>query len=445
MDEEIILANVSSMTAEQLFTAIKAGNVTLDKLIQTGDLGPGKRSKIKASLEELGLEDDVAWEKVRYTNNEMTISGYITSFPSGKYVTDAKEKIQYLEHERRKLQEAKQGILDNIKNNSNKYRPDEIEEYLKNGTLTHDELVERGIPESIIHAVLNPKRLSLKIGETPTSIPDGYTEVYFWGMPGSGKTCALGALLSTADKAGYLNIASGTGYAYGYGVKNIFLNENTYLPMPTPVEKTQYVPFTLKKANEKNSRSVSLIELSGEMFKCFFKKNAGLEFNSPHLEAGFNSTMEFLKGNNRKIHFFFVDYNNDGRVDDDGFTQANYLNAASNFFNDAENNIFGKSTDAVYVVLTKSDLMNCSSEDRVSKAKEYVSNPPFSSFVNTLKSNLRKNSINSGRLTVEPFSLGDVYFQQICSFDDRTSHNILEILFDRIKPSKKSILDVFNK
>lgn len=34
----------------------------------------------------------------------------------------------------------------------------------------------------------------------PDSIPDEFTEVYFWGIPASGKTCALGGILSAAKE-----------------------------------------------------------------------------------------------------------------------------------------------------------------------------------------------------------------------------------------------------
>ena len=121
------------------------------------------------------------------------------------------------------------------------------------------------------------------------------------------------------------------------------------------------------------------------------------------------------------------------------------MEAAATYFCKPENKVFGKSTDAIYVVLTKSDLMNCSNEELIKKTKEHVSNANFLSFINTLKDNCKKHDINAGRLTVEPFSLGKVYFQQICDFDNSTAKKILDILFDRIKPSKKSILDVFNK
>ena len=57
----------------------------------------------------------------------------------------------------------------------------------------------------------------------------------------------------------------------------------------------------------------------------------------------------------------------------------------------------------------------------------------------------RKYRINGGKLEVEPFSLGKVYFKQICDFDGRSASAIVEILMDRVPASRTSILDVLNK
>ena len=157
----------------------------------------------------------------------------------------------------------------------------------------------------------------------------------------------------------------------------------------------------------------------------------------------------FLSSNNRKIHFFFIDYDRENRPDGNGLTQSNYLEAASTYFNN--NKVFGNSTDAIYVVLTKSDLLidengnKVNNENRLEYAKRHLNSENYISFINTLKTICKKHSINAGKLTVEPFSLGKVYFQDICNFDGSTADNIVQILMDRIPVSRKSFFDVFNK
>lgn len=449
MEKNKILANVASLTAEQLFDEIKAGNVTRGELMNTGNLDDTKRRKIDSLQLQLDSIDNEDWERAKY-GNEFALSDYITKHPAGKYVAEAKQKIDFLERQRANANAQKQTILNNIQRNPNSYPPAKIIEFLQNGICESD-LLNCNIPQAAIdnlHNIVTPK---LELGQTPNSIPPGFTEVYFWGATGSGKTCALGAVLQMAQQKGYLNIATGPGYRYAHQLKGIFSDDsiaNDYLPGPTPLENTQYLPFTLKRPNERGTRSVSLIELSGEIFKCFFDKNEGRELQSSHIDT-FESLNSFLKNNNRKIHFFFVDYNRENRPDSNMLTQSDYLSAASTYFRN--NKIFGKSTDAIYVVLTKSDLLrdetgkSISYEKRVEYAKKYLNENNYKSFINTLKDICKKESINAGVLTVEPFSLGKVYFQQICDFDGQSASAIVDILMERITPYRRSILDVFNK
>lgn len=152
-----------------------------------------------------------------------------------------------------------------------------------------------------------------------------------------------------------------------------------------------------------------------------------------------------LSSDNRKIHFFFVDYHRSNTPDQDNFTQANYLNAAATFFNNPEYNIFGRSTDAIYVVVTKSDLIPGDDNVRKQKISEYLKNSNFIAFVESLKSKCKEHHINHKKLLATQFSLGKVYFSEICQFDDTTSRNIIDILMRRVPQKKKSILDYLNK
>ena len=453
MDQEYILNHVEDFNSQQLFEFINQGIVTLQELRDTGNLDNSIRKEIIALQEVEVKRDDDAWEKVRY-GNEAILSDYITNFPVGRHVVEAKAKIDYLEEQRRRIITQRQEVLDNIKRNPNSYNPDQIKEFLKNGFFSDKDLMDYcEIPQSAITNLENIVTPNLEIGNNPTSIPDGYTEVYFWGYNGSGKTCALGAILQMADKKGYLNIAPGPGYLYANQLKNIFSDDdvaNDYLPAPSPFDVTQYLPFTLKKPKEKGSRSISLIELSGEIFRCFLYKNAGQPFPSQQHVDTFNSLNTFLKSNNRKIHFFFIDYDRENNPDNMGLKQSDYLAAASTYFKN--NAVFGKTTDAIYVVLTKSDLLLDDQdkhvdgyEQRVDYAIKHLNEQNYRSFINTLKDNCKKYSINAGKLTVEPFSLGKVYFRQICNFEGSSATNIVEILMERIAVTKKSILDVFNQ
>jgi len=442
MERQQILDNVENLTAEQHFNYIIKGILTLEDLRKTELLDDTKRKAIKTLLSKHDQEDDTAWNLARYT--ESGCRNYIEQYPVGRHIKEAMSQIDYLEQQSRENFAKKQEILEKLRRNPNSFTPGMLRTYMKDGSISRYDLVNIGVPEAIIDRLDNIVSPKLDLGNTPDSIPDGYTEVYFWGIPGSGKTCALSAILSTAEHLGYLEIAQGPGYAYMTRLTNIFHNHIAILPPSSPVDTTQYLPFVLKKDNEKKPRSVSLIELSGEIFQCFFHYHAGTlnNLDDDHKNT-FNSLNRFLKGPNRKIHFFFIDYEKENNLDSDSITQANYLQAAALYFNN--NDIFNNTTDAIYLVITKCDLMPCRKEQRKTMIKEYLRNENFTSFVNSLKSKCEQHSINAGNLTAIPFSLGEVYFQQICCLDRDSAGKILNVFLDRIAPTKKSILDVFNR
>ncbi len=444
MDRGFILSHVEDFSAEQLFEYICQGIVTLEELKATGNLDNTKRRAIVNLQNTRDAEDDNAWNAA--CNIEQGCRDYLAHFPAGRHVVAARQKIEDLEQQRRNEIAEKQRILDKISINPNAYPPNEIKKYLNDGSLSRNALLNIGIPDNIIDRLNSQdKQDPWELGKTPKSIPDGYTEVYFWGIRGSGKTTALAAVLSTANRLGWLEIAQGPGFDYMLQLQNLFNEKIATLPASTSTDTTQYLPFTLKKPSERNYRSVSLIELSGEIFQCFLYKNANKPLPSQQHEETFDSLLRFLQGNNRKLHFFFIDYDQENKKDRDGFTQANYLSSASIFFNNPSYNLFGNTTDAIYVVITKSDLMSGSKVSWVGQVSQYLSTKNFTAFVNALKAKCETYSINNGRLLATPFSLGKVYFTEICDFDDTTAKNIIDILMRRIPKTKTSILDVFNK
>lgn len=444
MDKNKILANVDNLTAGQLFSFIESGIVNLDEIVKTGNLGLDKRRSILALIANLEEKDQAAWNTA-CNGNENDLNDYISRFPAGKYIREAKEKIRNFENIRSQALGNKQRVLQNIRNNLNFYDPDQIKGFLANGTITEADLFSLGIPQNVISSIYNIRTPTLKLENTPFTIPDGFTEVYFWGIPGSGKTCALAAILNTLNSSGSIEIPQSSGYDYTNRLINIFNNDLAYLPTTTNFRNTQYLPFTIREANERKARSVSLIELSGEIFNCFFTKVAGLPFKSTDHETTFNAVETFLRTNNPKIHFFFVDYETGNKTDADGLTQLNYLQAATTYFANPSNKIFDRTTQAIYIVLTKSDMLNGEKENRREETRRYLTSERVIAFVNVLKEKCVRYGINGGNLDFIPFSLGKVFFQQICEFDKETSKDVIKKFTEKIRAERNTIFDIFNR
>lgn len=446
MDKDNIFNNIDTLEAQQLFEYIIQGTVSLLELRETGELDASKRRLIENLLKNREKEEEESWNLCLEKNTVYGFIEYIEKYPNGKYFSNAKEKKESIEDEIEQTEREKEKILKSIIQNPNGFSADVIRNYLSKGILSSEVLLQKGIPEEVINKLSqNESPPDFVLGSTPASIPDGFTEVYFWGIRGSGKTTALSAVLSTANKKGLLEIAQGPGYNYMLQLQSLFDDKVSILPAGTPSDKTQYLPFTLKRSDEKNARSISLIELSGEIFQCFLYKNAAKPLPTKQHEETFNTLIRYLSGGNRKMHFFFVDYERGNDADQDSYKQSHYLNAAAAFFNNSEYNIFGKSTDAIYIVLTKSDLMPLSEIKKKEQVKEYLNGSNYLGFVNSLRDKCKKHSINGGRILGLPFSLGTVYFEEICDFNSETAENIIDILMRRIDPKGNSILDVFNK
>jgi len=443
MDKEKILGNIHYLSAEQLHNYIKTGIVTLQELM-ANELDYKVRKDIIQLQENEKVADNEAYKSAQNEGTEYAYQKYLENYPNGVHVGEANAVLNALKRSRENAQNQKAGILNNIKNDHNSYTPGEIRDFISNQFLTWEDISNCGIPDDIIDALIDYHETTLDLGETPERIPNGFTEVYFWGIPGSGKTCALASILSVANKKGLLQQELGTGYDYMTRLINIFNDDFGFLPAPSPVDVTQYLPFLLRReSGDKKLRSVSLIELSGEIFRCFYYANAKKPMPSEFHESTFRNLKNYLMSPNRKVHFFFIDYSIKNKLDSNNYTQGDYLNAAALYFR--EHSIFKDTTDAIYIVTTKSDLMPCDSSQRKKHAVTHL-NEKFSSFVNTLKDICVKHSINGGKLTVEPFSLGEVYFNSICSLNESSPSQIVDILLERIIPrGKGGIGSFFNK
>jgi len=425
-DKQAILSNIGGISAVELFQKyIQPELISLEEMMQTGNLPALVRKEIeKLKADEITKEND-AWITAENANSIDSYNNYLSVYPNGKNAAMANFGVSSIKKTEANTNNRKKAILSQIAENSNDFTPGEINGHIRDGVFTQSDLIEIGIPKNIISSL---NAFSLKQLDNRTNnelIPDGLTEIYFWGIPGSGKTCALAGVLSHALKKGIMQPQQGSGFNYMNQLCNIFRGEIGFLPPSTMEEFTQYLPFHLNDKNNKQ-HPVALIELSGEIFKCYFKKLAGIPLKNHHVET-FETIEKYLKGRNKKVHFFVIDISADPTLtDEDGVGQDQYLGAAELFFK--ENSIFNNSTDAIYIIATKSDKLACTEEERKQKATEFMMKN-YASFINGLKKACEKYKINDNNgLDFIPFSLGEVHFNKICQFKPFASNLVVEIL-----------------
>jgi hypothetical protein len=441
MEKKYYINQIEDLTAEQLAEGVSKGIVTIEELKKTDNFDNSKQKSLRAFLKK---KDKEAYYSA-HTVPEL--QHYLSVFPDGNHVSEAKSKIQQIlsaENTEKVKRQERERMLHKIKEDINEYSPDEVVSILSDEDL--DSLCgELGIDSSV---VMNYAPPTLKFNDIPqdeNDVPAGYTDVFFWGIPSSGKTTALAAILSTIKK-GYTmeapDILKKFGATYRTSLVNIFRNDIGSLPGRTNEDRTQYMPFLFYKRGEKNKRKISFFELSGEVFKYFYQvvNNSQIinDYDKSAIENSFRTLDLLLNSNNQKIHFFFIDYNQETKhtTDINRLTQSNYLEAAATYFRD-NNNIFKQKTDAVYVVITKSDEIK--GDDRLETAKAFLQEN-FGSFMDVLKNQCKRNSVD---FKVKLFSIGDVYFKRICKIDRSYSNDIIQDLLKRVKPGSNNIFRNF--
>src|SRR5690606_15774840 len=126
--------------------------------------------------------------------------------------------------------------------------------------------------------------------------------------------------------------------------------------------------------------------------------------------------------------FFFIDFSKSNELDAKNKTQDDYLTASMEYLNRSK--VFGDSTDAIYIILTKADLINATEEERQSKAEDFL-NTNFANFITNLKLICKEHSINSGKLLFKTFSIGDIYFENLALLDEKGAETLLNIFYER--------------
>jgi hypothetical protein len=352
-------------------------------------------------------------------------------------------------------------LLEQLSINRNVCIPKDIKERIDQKVISERDLEDVGIPKDIIPHISTYKVPILEFGEEENldNIKEkGLLEVYFWGVRSSGKTCALAAILHSIQNKGIKNVgfeSAKNSYndAYLRSIKDEIIKSNgiAYFPSRTPDNKIKYMTFNLLKYVENQrekfwskeyvkvqeifKRRIAFIDLSGELIQNIVDN----DINKEKINEETIKTIKTLKkllnnSNNRKIHFFFIDYERD----EDTLNQTSYLERLISIFK--KEKYFDK-TEFIYIVITKSDMFRRNGNDipknqRRNFAKELFDNNNLKlNIIDVCKSGKGINMENRKVVLddkILDFSMGEVYFQRICKFNPDSAKEIINILLHRI-------------
>lgn len=318
-----------------------------------------------------------------------------------------------------------------------------LKQMMDEGLVDSDSLISVGVPEDVFDKMEEEKEYFDSYNDPLYEVQNQSTEVYFWGIPSSGKSCVLAAIINVAnnsDQWGVFEALDCQGYGYMDDLRNIFeADESSYLPESTALTAFYEMAFELTD-NVGNKHPITCIDMAGELMACMHKDKAQKELSEEahNMLQTMRNVLMNPSNSNRKIHVFVVEYNDYVRKYD-GKNQDTYLTGAVDYLKDI--GIFQKDTDAIFLMVTKWDK---SPDQSVDAMKEYLKKR-YNGLLKHLRAICKDCEINNGELELLPFSLGKVYFQNICIFDAKPAENMVRILLERsaVSKNKKSLFNKF--
>ena len=371
--------------------------------------------------EIMGVDADSLVNQIKSYETDRTLT------PAQKDNNIVAEIQRYLgEHKITKFE-----FLSKIQEDHNLLSAGVVKRLINSGDIGVGDLLAIGIDKLFIQKMVNgDSAKAFKASDPLDKIHKQSTEVYFWGIPSSGKSCALGAILSVADSGTVAHSMDKDidSQGYGYMTKLIDLFQDGQigtLMEGTDVEAFYEMGFDLVDNNGK-IHPITCIDMAGELMRCMWKANAN-ENMSEKDERMLDTMTRVLIDNrtiNRKIHIFVIEYGAEDRLYE-GHPQKVYLDGALSYIKNT--GIFKKDTDAIYIMITKADKIKNPSREVFT---QYI-NDKYKGFYNGLEQICKDNEINKGRVERIAFSLGDVCFQNYCRFNARPAENVVNILLQR--------------
>lgn len=326
-------------------------------------------------------------------------------------------------------------LLAVIKRDNNLLRTSVLKKLIEDGFLTYEDFINIGIDSRFVKYLAGgSSRVSFIQSRKLEKINKKSTEIYFWGIPSSGKSCALGAILSVANNGKIARSMAKDPDCQGYGymtrLAQLFKinGEVGILPEGTSIYSTYEMGFDLE--DEKGAmHPITCVDLAGELVRCMYKSSAGEQMSVDETEALETLTRVLVDNRsvNRKMHFFVLEYGGENRQYE-GLSQTEYLDAALRYIERTE--IFRTETDAIYLMLTKVDKAGVVGAELVNVLTQYIEDN-YKGFYQGLERLCKQYEINNGKVERIPFSLGKVCFRDYCLFNEATAANVLKKILAR--------------
>jgi hypothetical protein len=392
------------------------------------ELEKQRQRDAEESKRQFQIETDL-WNKCDCIRTKQAYSEYLKKYPNGHYESQA--NYRYRECVQREA-EKKTELLKEMKASPEKFDDKRLKQLFADGTLEKSDLIIEGIiTEKALDVYLNPPIDKFKEQESWKNLPDiptdDRTDIYFYGIPGSGKSCVLAGMLYAAEREQILfpNISIKQGYEYQNELTDCITNG--YVPKSTNTDYVNCLSFSFYKDHE---HPLNVIEMSGEFFINTYTQVVD---ENEKLTA-----QKYLKNNNRKLLFFVIDYKPFSNIAAGLRTrQANMLTGVLSILE--KDNIL-EQTDGIVIIVSKSDYMP-QNQDKMKFTEEYLNNE-YGNFIKILEHHQKRFKINKNignRCCIIPFSLGKFMLGRTFEYNPEDSKAVVDAILTLSRIRKKRL------
>lgn len=340
--------------------------------------------------------------------------------------------------------------LENMRNNPTRFNKTYMERLVDAGVFTIDQLVEAGVvtPGSWQKVQLNREYLPVMSDFQKGNqelVPMPGTDVYFFGMPSSGKTALL------------MGIAAANGLDFTLDMRT---NGGPYAAALRQYAQAGITPGRtlgrfvtavsgevndIKRNGKVKNLPINLIEMSGEEFALRIA-----ETKEPSIANMGTGVTNMLRNDNQKIFFIIVDASKpmvkvsylDHEIDEDMdvsaqvkfryISQLDILDKFMVLISLPENQEIMSRVSAIHFIVTKADsIPSDTDEDRDTKALNLI-NGHYLSVVEQLKNYCRRTKRINKKTDFTPvvytYSLGQFYPGDVFDYDNTDALKVIDAI-----------------
>lgn len=319
--------------------------------------------------------------------------------------------------------QAEKAIQDSLDNNSKALLEEirrgkksawEIKDLLLEGKVTEQSLIdEAGLMPEIVQKIMRLTREAVDFNEWKNLPPllEGRMDVYFLGLPSSGKTCVLASLFKYLTQEGYY--IENPHSIIGNRFKNQLTRELRAgtLPLATGVgeDSVNYICLELRNRKVDALHRLNFIEMSGEKFRAAYR--VGIK----HINS-----KGYLFNKNEKLIFFIIDHG--------GEDQASEMTSVLALMD--KEGVLAK-TRLICFCVTKCDTFP-PGEDRYDYADKYIDSNYKILIENCLEARRKHDGLFD--IVTLPFTMGDILLKDLLVRHDEKSPEMLTRLIMRYSP-----------